>query len=183
MFVFSFFTFSTFASNKLESSPPANSGLFNLTSSPFEIQFSGQIQSKHSLGVFFIFWSKMFWCLSSKVWECFHYHQKRAILYQICKKSNFLLEFEFCLIQTVFMRSQTLVFIIVMNNYFFKYFLQSAFGPKIQLFVHPNRRLFSFTIPKCIRWHEIYFSKCTCNETKHMMTGNRILQMHLRWHH
>ena len=48
-----FFTFSTFASNKLESSPPANSGLFNLTSSPFEIQFSGQIQSKHNLRCFF----------------------------------------------------------------------------------------------------------------------------------
>ena len=62
-----FFTFSTFASNKLESYPPANSGLFNLTSSPFEIQFSGQIQSKHSLRCFLSFdqicfgvWVQMF---------------------------------------------------------------------------------------------------------------------------
>ena len=78
-----FFTFSTFASNKLESYPPANSGLFNLTSSPFEIQFSGQIQSKHSLGCFLSFDHKCF-----GVWV-----QKFESAFIIIKETQFYIKF------------------------------------------------------------------------------------------
>ena len=81
--MFFFFTFSTFASNKLESYPPANSGLFNLTSSPFEIQFSGQIQSKHSLRCFLSFDQKCF-----GVWV-----QMFESAFIIIKKGQFYIKF------------------------------------------------------------------------------------------
>ena len=93
-FVFPFFTFSTFASNKLESSPPANSGLFNLTSSPFEIQFSDQIQSKHSLGCFLSFDQKCFGVWVQKFESALIIIRKGNFISNL-QKTNFLLEFEF----------------------------------------------------------------------------------------
>ena len=151
-FLFSFFKFSTFAFNKLESSPPANSGLFNLTSSPFEIQFSDQIQSKHSLGCFLSFDQKCFGVWVQKFESALIIIRKGNFISNL-QKSNFLLEFEL------------LSFVC--------YKLYSCEAKRLFLsFVHPHRRLSSFTIHKCKWWHEIYFYKCTCNETKYILPMN-----------
>ena len=93
-FLFSFFKFSTFAFNKLESSPPANSGLFNLTSSPFEIQFSDQIQSKHSLGCFYLLIKNVL-VFEFKCLRVLSLSSKKGNFISNLQKTNFLLEFEF----------------------------------------------------------------------------------------
>ena len=175
------YTFSTFASNKLESSPPANSGLFNLTSSPFEIQFSGQIQSKHSLGCFLSFVQKCFADWVQMFESAFIIIKKGQFYIKFAKNPISFLSLSFVWYKLYSCEAKRLFLLlwwtIIFSNIFYKVHLgQKSNYLSIPIVAFPPLRypnaqddmkyisLNAIAMKQNIWWQEIEFFKCICDD-------------------